>query len=734
MPSSPSSSASAQPRRKKAGTKKPAPKASGKPRAELGERLRLDAAAAAAAAAASAAAAAQAPPGPARERKKAIAAADAERAAATAKLKQLSDDKVPYLSPLAPLKNNEHGVTKAPYYSATRGAAAHKLPSVAADACGPVTSGWPADRRRKAAQLTAAQRARRGESTSTWSSREEKDVGLEDEEQPASKPKRSDFALPAEERPVEKQKRAMSLRVRFVHQTKDADGVHGAAAPAPGKKTRRDVRAGFELHSKAAQLAYNAFVKYIYALPAAARRSASQRHGFVYAVLVTESPTPFKFKCECEGQCGCAVAGNPAYDDAKAKYDAARAEVKAARNTHFGGKTLLETHPELRNVHRSVITQALRDVAKAFKSNYAKQDAQAARREQVKPFIVAQKDPRKRSSRTFCLPAEYIKAKHVLRPDLYNALEAKRAAGGKPPSKLRAHWAAQPRRRQWTKLELPPVFSGGRSQGEPTVVYLTRCADLKKTKASSARRPERVTPLGDVRFTLDQLGHWNCVVQRRPRKVRALRPEAVRKTVHIDPGVRDFCTGYSATEGKVVVYCSGDGGVNVIMERHLLKVDEINSELRKLKRDTNLNDPDAKVAYDMKARKLNHRMQRHYVKAKNLIKEMHCRVARDLTAKFDTIVLPPFKTKDMAQRQLMRDDGIIKKRIINSGTVRRMLMLKHFGYKLLLKHRCLCDGSEFAPPGEEYTTKACAYWCALLRARRPRGVSPSSSSNTCTVL
>ena len=90
----------------------------------------------------------------------------------------------------------------------------------------------------------------------------------------------------------------------------------------------------------------------------------------------------------------------------------------------------------------------------------------------------------------------------------------------------------------------------------------------------------------------------------------------------------------------------------------------------------------------------------------------------------------------MSQRQRMRADGTIQYRLINSGTVRSMLMLKHYGYKLYLKHRCLCDGSEFAQPGEEYTTKACAYWCVLLRTARGRRercgtVLPRRSATAC---
>ena len=309
MPSSPASSSSAPspkaaaPRGKKAAkkaTKKAAKKAakkaparkgggkktsSGKPRAPRGEKLRQDAAAAAAAAAASAAAAANAPSGLVRKGKEAIAAADAERKAATEKLRQLSESGKTYVSPLSDLKDGEHGVAKAPYYSAERAAAARKLPSVAKDACGAVTSGWPEDRRRADAQLTAKQRERRGPSTRTWCSREEKEVGVDRPN--ADKPTCGDFQLPAPTQPKAKQKRAVALRVRFVDQTADAGGVMGAAAPVPGKKTRADVRRAFSKLSRAALLAYNAGVKLVYAHPAQQQLGVALDDGFMYSVLIT---------------------------------------------------------------------------------------------------------------------------------------------------------------------------------------------------------------------------------------------------------------------------------------------------------------------------------------------------------------------------------------------------------------------------------------------------------------
>jgi transposase len=159
----------------------------------------------------------------------------------------------------------------------------------------------------------------------------------------------------------------------------------------------------------------------------------------------------------------------------------------------------------------------------------------------------------------------------------------------------------------------------------------------------------------------------------------------------------------------VLTFCGGDRGIDYVMNKHLFKADAIITQLRDLKAATDLKDPAAKKAYEKQARQLTRSKLRHFLKAKNMIKEMHCRLARELTAKFDTIVLPPYKTKDMVQRKRQRPDGTIVRRVIRSGTVRRMLGLAFYAFSQLLGHRCLVDGSELPREGEEYTTQACNY-------------------------
>ena len=119
-------------------------------------------------------------------------------------------------------------------------------------------------------------------------------------------------------------------------------------------------------------------------------------------------------------------------------------------------------------------------------------------------------------------------------------------------------------------------------------------------------------------------------------------------------------------------------------------------------------------AHNLRAQRL-----RLVIKVRHLQREAHCRTARDMTANYDTILHPPFRTKDMTQRiQQPRQGaapaaaaagGAPRRRRINKKAARRLLSLGHYKFRMLLKYRCLVDGSELHEPGEEYTTKACPF-------------------------
>jgi putative transposase len=238
----------------------------------------------------------------------------------------------------------------------------------------------------------------------------------------------------------------------------------------------------------------------------------------------------------------------------------------------------------------------------------------------------------------------------------------------------------------WTKLLLPATFGSGKRGSHP-VVYLPHKADLKDGKL-----------LADARFCRDRLGRWSCVVQRAPVVPRPRRNPEDRTTVFLDPGSRTGWVGYSPDGLEVSSYVAGEGGTGRIMSL-ALKTDATIREQKALPQRA----PANHARFIAESKKQKYRLQ---ARVKDLVRDAHRRVARDLTARYDTIVLPLFETQRMVRKPPQPGDP---RRKLNAKAARALLTLSHFKFRAYLEHRCRVDGRELHTPGEEYTTKACPH-------------------------
>ena len=85
-------------------------------------------------------------------------------------------------------------------------------------------------------------------------------------------------------------------------------------------------------------------------------------------------------------------------------------------------------------------------------------------------------------------------------------------------------------------------------------------------------------------------------------------------------------------------------------------------------------------------------------------RETHKKVSLDLVRRFDTVLIPDFKTKQMTQRK-NRDDGRV--RTIRSKTARSMLTWAHYRFRMRLIEKALERGTEVVTVTEEYTSRTC---------------------------
>ena len=153
----------------------------------------------------------------------------------------------------------------------------------------------------------------------------------------------------------------------------------------------------------------------------------------------------------------------------------------------------------------------------------------------------------------------------------------------------------------------------------------------------------------------------------------------VQSLVAIDPGVRCFATAYSMD--RVTSY--GEGFYTSRVFPILLELDGLIGHRARAKHS------DWKRHYQKKIDRLT-------IRARNLIDDLHRRVAYDLVTSFDVILLPSFETKEMSSKE---------DRKITTRTVRSMLGLAHYRFRLKLEWMCRKYGKRLIIGNEAYTSK-----------------------------
>lgn len=188
-------------------------------------------------------------------------------------------------------------------------------------------------------------------------------------------------------------------------------------------------------------------------------------------------------------------------------------------------------------------------------------------------------------------------------------------------------------------------------------------------------------PAGEVRdskFILENGRYYLCLVY----KTTARRVEnQARRVVALDPGVRTFMTGF--TEGEA--FKIGEHAFARIA-RLCVHLDRLMSKIAKTT---------AKRRYRMRKAACRLRW-----KISDLTDELHWKTIRFLIDNYDMVLLPSFETSQMSTRL---------KRRISKKSVRNMLSLKHYQFKMRLKNKCRTEGVAFVEVNEAYTSKTASW-------------------------
>ena len=139
-------------------------------------------------------------------------------------------------------------------------------------------------------------------------------------------------------------------------------------------------------------------------------------------------------------------------------------------------------------------------------------------------------------------------------------------------------------------------------------------------------------------------GRWFLQVKR----FITIQPEIQGQVrcVGIDPGVRSFATGFSATEAFVV----GEDFAKDVLAGLMLKVDKLLSKRQLLM--NKLIDKDNKPQwFEDQLRHIEKQIWKLKNKKDDLILDMHNRLSYYLVSNYDVIFLPSFESKKMVKRQ-----------------------------------------------------------------------------------
>jgi len=180
----------------------------------------------------------------------------------------------------------------------------------------------------------------------------------------------------------------------------------------------------------------------------------------------------------------------------------------------------------------------------------------------------------------------------------------------------------------------------------------------------------------DTKLQMDKLGRFYLCVPHH-EVVADNQSNSKLDWCSLDPGVRDFMTLYSPTQG--ICYKFGSNDIS-----RIFRLCKFLDKLLAKKRTRNI----------FKAQiRLRHRI-------KHLVDEVHWKTIHFLCNNFNNIILPPFQVSQMVKRQ---------NRKIRNKTVRQMLCWRHYTFKMRLQSYVAnrSDVNLFIR-GEEYTSKTCS--------------------------
>lgn len=160
--------------------------------------------------------------------------------------------------------------------------------------------------------------------------------------------------------------------------------------------------------------------------------------------------------------------------------------------------------------------------------------------------------------------------------------------------------------------------------------------------------------------------------------------------ISLDPGVRDFLTGYSPNGTLLTI---GRDGKRLLQSKWN-RIDRLNSILKnKLKENHQSH---------VQIRRLKRAIKRTNSKITNIVANFHWQTCIDLCRNFKKILIPVFKTHQMVQKNYQGN-----KRKIDRNTTRTLQAFSHYKFRRRLIHKASEFGCNVIVCKENHTTQTC---------------------------
>ncbi len=181
----------------------------------------------------------------------------------------------------------------------------------------------------------------------------------------------------------------------------------------------------------------------------------------------------------------------------------------------------------------------------------------------------------------------------------------------------------------------------------------------------------------DGRLTL-AYGEYYLIVS---EEVQQTQTDKQGRVVALDPGVRTFMTFFSEDS-----YGWLGNDSNLYIQKLCFRLDKFVSKICK--------------SSSRQKRRFKKAVGRLRCKIKNLVRELHHKVAKFLVDNFDVILLPTFEASQMVSKS---------RRKLRNKTVRQMLTLSHYEFKNFLKWKAWENSKLVIDCNEAYTSKTVSW-------------------------